>query len=246
MHKSAHLIGITLILVAAAEVKVEAKAGAETEAVRNANPRPYFQVGISALEIDDPAIEVSAEGEELEGEFPDKFYYLGGAAQTPWSDGIVGWGWEGGGYANWIVDDVSVFVLSSGGTTARISFDSTYFGMETFLGLYGSLQPAPWLRLYAGAGPSLMIGYLEIGDEEDSDSSDPEVASQVVVIDLNEGNFAYGGGYYGRVGVEVFFNPELSMGIGARYQDSQLNAGDSIGTVDLEGTMFMVSIGGRL
>ncbi len=234
---------LSLFLTTAAANYSGAETGVEAG---NTNPRPYFQVGVSALDLDDPSIDVSAGDEKLAGEFPDKLYYLGGAAQTPWKDGIVGYGWEGGGYTNWIVDDVSVFVRSSGGTTARVSFDSTYFGMETFLGLYGSLQPATWLRLYAGAGPSVMIGYLDIGEDENSDSSNPEVTPQVAVVNVSGGHFAYGAGYYGRVGLEVFFTPKLSMGVGARYEDSRLNAGNDLGSIDLEGTMLMLSIGGRL
>ena len=60
--------------------------------------------------------------------------------------------------------------------------------MDVFMGGVVSLRPARWVRIYAAAGPSIALGFLN-GDDDDDHSEDSVVVigpGSVLVIDLDE------------------------------------------------------------
>jgi hypothetical protein len=206
---------------------------------------PYYHVQtlIGRLVLDDSLVTRDAD-ETYEGEWGEKIPYIGAAAQVPIKDGMFGFGWEGGGFVSWQSDVVDYFVKSgSDGTVAAFSLDTSYFAIETFLGGYLSVQPTPFFRAYVSAGPMLTLGFLNTVDPEEQPSPS---ARSVVVIDFSDTDVNLTPGAYGRAGVEIQLAQNTWIGVSGRYMKTELDFGDSIGEVSLDGTSWFISLGARM
>lgn len=206
---------------------------------------PYYHVQtlIGRLVLDDSLVSRDAD-ETYEGEWGEKIPYIGAAAQVPIKDGVFGFGWEGGGFVSWQSEVVDYFVASgSNGGVAAFSLDTSYFAIETFLGGYLSVQPTSFFRAYVSAGPMLTLGFLNTTDPQEE--ATPSSRS-VVVIDFSDTDVNLTPGAYGRAGVEIQLAQNTWIGVSGRYMKTELDFGDSIGEVSLDGTSWFISLGARM
>jgi hypothetical protein len=153
---------------------------------------------------------------------------VGVAAQKPFWGKWAQAGIEMGALFNWKTETRSYFVSGGGGGgTAAISADITQFLFDYFFGGYASLEPVKWLRLYAGAGPLLIIG-SRTTEETDPATSETEEKS--------ESDFS--AGVYGRGGIDIIFSKNFMLGAGARYTQTGLSFSGPAGKLDVKGWQY--------
>ena len=95
--------------------------------------------------------------------------------------------------------------VRSVGGTAVISSDTSLVLGDLFLGVFVSQDIADEFRIYAAAGPLLMLGRID-GDFDSDDSR----------TRFDESETAVGGGGYARAGIEFNMNEGGTFGIGVR------------------------------
>jgi opacity protein-like surface antigen len=124
-------------------------------------------------------------------------------------------GLDGGLLFSWDNDDAR-FISTGSGTVVLI--DRGLLVADLFFGPYLSTILADRVRLYAAAGASLMYGDADYRDEIISDSES-----------------AFGVGVYGRAGAEIRLVDRSFLGLGVRWVSTELDFGQPIGDVDVEG-----------
>jgi len=160
---------------------------------------------------------------------------IGGAGYSKLAGDQLGLGVEYGGIFSGMVDDVD---SKSGNGKVYVSADTSLFLLDLFLGPQVNAQLGDKVRLYCGAGPLLMIGYVS-GDfkqreiEEDYD------------IKVNENDTSVGAGGYARLGLEINTGRDSSLGIGVRGFTASLDFDDTLGEVDFKGVQGFLTFTSR-
>jgi len=156
------------------------------------------------------------------------FTIFGVDAQKSYRQGWIQYGIEVGALFS-IDSSLRQFSASSGGGggTATISVDISSFLMDYFFGGYVSIEPAQWLRLYAGAGPLLIWGIRETESAE----SLPEPYTEMLESGLGVGG-------YGRVGIDILFTDWFGLDAGARVTKTTLSFDETAGEIDIEGVQY--------
>ncbi len=139
-------------------------------------------------------------------------------------------GLEGGVLFGWRSD--SVTAVGHGGTI-RVDIDSNLYLLDLFLGPYVSANLGQRWRIYAGAGPLMMVGqYDKRSDEHVSESE---------TIREDKTSMAFGGGLYARTGIEFKFEDGSFMGLCVRGFRSRLDFEDVPEDIDVNGIQFLIT-----
>jgi hypothetical protein len=142
--------------------------------------------------------------------------------------GILQYGYETGALVS-LSSEVRRFRASSGseGGTVAVSVEINSILVDYFSGGYIGIEPAKWLRLYAGAGPLITWG----SRERETEATDTEPAS-------SETESGWGLGLYLRAGADIIFTDTFGIHGGTRVTETTLRLEDSSGDVDLEGWQY--------
>lgn len=205
----------------------------------------YGQVLFGSLKLNDNTITFDANDDVFEGELPDSIPYLGAAAQVIWNDGVIGYGWEGGGFFSWKNQSVSYYGTSGGdGTTIRIDIDNSYWSIETFMGLYGSFKPIDRLRFYIGAGPLFLFATTKVDNHEENEEPPQATSSSgsTIVIDTNSYHSDFTFGAYARAGFDIYLQDNMWIGFSARHMEASVNLNKTIGKFDIDGEVYFLTL----
>ena len=202
-------------------------------------PRRIYGL-IGELQLDaGPLTFEGADGSVYSGRYDD-LPYGGAAVQTPFP-GSRWFGWEAGGAVSW-KSDTTAFAASN--TSVRVRIDSDLFVLETSLGAYAQATLGR-LRLYAAAGPVLLLGLHDVDDEAESEHGEGVAAANsgsFIRLEGDDSDATLGG--YGRVGVELRVSPETFIGVSAKYLNADLQFDTFRDELDLTGTHWLLTVGG--
>jgi len=119
--------------------------------------------------------------------------------------------------------------------------DDYRFLVERYQGAvfaYLATRLGDWGRIYAGAGPVLMYGVMDM-DNEDIDTN------AGTVTEYDDRDYALGLGVYARAGIEFTLNYRNTIGLGVRGVKADLDFNDTVGEVDIQGVQAMLTYGFR-
>lgn len=170
----------------------------------------------------------------IENDSPDvdggdyKFNIFGADAQKPINSGKFRYGLETGVLFS-VDSDLRHFSASSGsgGGSASVSIEINSFLIDYFFGGYLAVEPAKWLRLYAGAGPLL------IWASRKTEPKDPVPDPYAY-----ESESGLGAGVYARAGLDIFLTDNFGLNAGVRINKTTLSFEDPTGKVDVEGWQY--------
>ena len=150
---------------------------------------------------------------------------VGYDAQQSRGGDTLKYGLEGGAFLSWESNVRSIVVTGGGsGANVRVSADISALLIDIFLGGYLSVEPSPWVRIYAGAGPLILWGQRET----DTLTADDETVE-------SDSESGFGVGIYGRAGFDVISQENIGLTIGVRFTQTSLSFEDPVGKVDVEG-----------
>lgn len=209
-----------------------------THADQETEYAPLYQGFIGNLQLNDQ----SASWDELGGEIADVEFpssMLGGGLEAEYAWGgsdTWRWGINPGGSISWKSSDTRVSGVIGGdnGAVIRFDLDNGLFLGEMHLGAYVRGGLAPKLAAYAGAGPMLMYGKLELEDEEVA------APSGTIVVNGSEAS-DWDVGYYARAGLDYRYAKGKHLGFGVRYMSAELDFSDTVGAIDIEGPQFVLT-----
>lgn len=203
----------------------------------------YGQVMFGSLKLNDNTVTFTANDEVFEGELPDSLPYLGAAAQVIMKDDLFGYGWEGGGFFSWKNQSVAYYGTSGGeGTQIRIVVDNAFWSFETFFGLYGSFKPSDRLRFYVGAGPLFLFATTKVDQVEEPTNPGPVTSANEIVIDLNSYHSDFTIGGYARAGFDIRLQDNIWLGFSARHMKASLDLDKTIGSFDIDGDLYFLTV----
>jgi hypothetical protein len=207
-------------------------------------PRPvtqFVQSWLGGVEADRAWLLREPETQEqLSGDF-STLPLAGGAGQRLWGEGLAA-GFEGGGLVSWRSDRVTLFGTNE---RAELQIENNFFMIETFFGGLVSASPAPWLRTYLAAGPSIAWGYLDDEDDNDERARVVQSSSSGVFLSLNGGESDFSVSLYARAGMAFEFRNGFSVGVSARYFDHSFDFGDR-GELTIDSVQWFLTFGQRL
>jgi len=153
---------------------------------------------------------------------------LGVAAQKSLGGSMLQYGLETGGLFNW-QSEVRSFSISNGGEggSVAVSLDINAFLFDYFFGVYSSIEPVKWLRLYLGAGPLIIYGNRR------TEHINPLTSGEESIYDSGLG---FGG--YIRGGLELIFSDQVIFSIGGRGIQTGLSLKNTSGEVDMDGWQY--------
>lgn len=160
---------------------------------------------------------------------------FGADGQKPMGGDSFKYGWETGLFFS-IDSEARTWAASggSGGGTVAVAVDVNSIMIDYFLGGYLAIEPNDHFRLYAGAGPLLIWAKRETEPEE----SAPDYINSSSESDI-------GAGLYARTGLDIFFNDQFGIFVGARINNTTLSFEDETGKVDIEGYQYYGGIAFR-
>ena len=215
----------------------------------------YAQVLLGQLQLNDDSLTLTREGEQYDGKL-DSLPYLGAAAQVVWRDGVIGYGWEGGGFVSWINDHVDYFALSDrNGLRVWIHADNVFWSVETFMGLFASLKPVHWLRCYVAGGPLAIYAVAKTEDAQTETVATATTAAgttprttggSTIVIDVTNKDTDFHFGGYARAGFDLQFSDTVWAGFSVRYMKTRLKLEDSLGRLNIDAPLYQFSLTQRL
>ncbi|WP_170287453.1 outer membrane beta-barrel protein [Halioglobus maricola] len=204
---------------------------------------PLYQGFLGNLQLDDQSASWDElDGENAEIEFPSSILGGGLEAEYAWGGSSTWrWGFNPGGSVSWKSSDtrVSGTIGGENGAVIRFDLDNGLFLGEMHLGAYVRGGLARKLSAYAGAGPMLMYGKLELEDEE-------VVAPTGTVVITGSEASDWDVGYYARAGLDYRYAKGKYLGLGVRYMSAELDFSDTVGPVDIEGPQFVVTFSTKL
>lgn len=197
-----------------------------------------YQAFLGSLQLDDQRAHWDQlQDEQAQVAFPSSILGGGMEAEYAWG-GSDTWRWgvnPGGSIAMKSSGTrVSGTIGGDNGSEIRFDIDNGLFLGELHLGAYVRAGLAPSLSAYAGAGPMLMYGKMEL--ENDSDAA---VAGAVVVDAKAASDFDVG--YYARAGLDYRYARGRHLGLGLRYLSAELDFSDTFGQMDISGPQFVIT-----
>ena len=214
----------------------------------------YAQVLLGQLQLDDDSLTLTREGEQYDGKL-DSLPYLGAAAQVVWRDDVIGYGWEGGGFVSWINDHVDYFALSDrNGLRVWIHADNVFWSVETFMGMFASLKPVPWLRFYMAGGPLAIYAVAKTEDAQTETvptttaavTTPRTTSGSTIVIDVTNKDTDFHIGGYARAGFDLQFSDTVWAGFSVRYMKTRLKLEDSLGRLNIDAPLYQFSLTQRI
>lgn len=173
---------------------------------------------VDALELElSPSIGTTTENETL------TLPLIAAHAQMPLKQDGLQWGYEMGFAFGWEGDRDAV-IIDTG--TVLVQADNDLWLLDLSGGLWVGTWIAERFRVYAGAGPLVQFGSVDL-----------ELDTPINGLnDLDESGIGYG--YYSRIGVEVEIYPGTSAGFTARWVDSFVDLGGTMRDLDVEAIQF--------
>lgn len=189
---------------------------------------------VGATKIDDDEIEFK-DLEELDEELQDEvdlptMFTVGAAAQQSLGNtqAATQFGIESGILISFAKEKSN---YRSNGNRTVVSIDTSLILGDLFLGVFLSQDFGEVMRIYAAAGPLLMLGRIN-GEFDDEDPS---------IRRVQEDENAVGVGGYARAGIEFAIAQGGTFGIGGRAFKADLDFKDTLGKVDFEGIQGFVT-----
>ncbi len=182
----------------------------------------YMQGFFGWTDYSDVSVDFGSDAINGEDGDLDSMPILGGGGQYKLGGERLDFGLEGlfsfGGRAN-----AAAFAVGGGG--AAIAVDVDLFLFELYGGPFVSMFIGKSLRVYGAVGPLLQWAYYDqaIGGAHD------------------DGN-GFGTGVYARAGFEILLPSRTMLGFGARWSDSSIDLGGSLGDLDIEGIEYMITV----
>lgn len=149
---------------------------------------------------------------------------LGGGGQWKLGGNRIDYGFEGLFGVNWRANAVA-FASTGGGLAVAV--DADLLLLDLYGGPFISIPLGQKLRAYGAAGPLLQFAQY---DEYNSNT------------DVNESSSGFGTGWYGRVGLELLIKDGMYVGLVARHTDSSISLSDGMGTLDLNGWEYALTV----
>ncbi len=118
--------------------------------------------------------------------------------------------------------DASEVRAPGGPATVRAELSFAMF--EVFFGLYGSINPLPRLRVYAGAGPDLVAARLRVED-----------------LDVQRDDTEFALGAAARVGIEWEVSRQSMLGLSARAMTADLDFDAGVGERTVDGVQLLLT-----
>jgi opacity protein-like surface antigen len=151
---------------------------------------------------------------------------LGGVFQhTMWGDRVDA-GLEVGGTLGFRTGGGYVY---AGGNGIYINVKVDMYLFDLFGGPFVSVPLGQKARLYGSAGPLMQFASWDQSAENPGDST------------YNQSSTGFGTGVYARAGLEFQLSRAMLIGLGVRWTDSSVSLGNTLGTMDIEGTQAMVT-----
>ena len=184
------------------------------------NARMMFQFMLGKMVIE-------KDKDQIKGDDFDIFF-LGASAQKAYGGTWFKYGIETGGLFNW-QSDVRSYVISSGdrGGTVAVWLDINTFLFDYYFGIYTSVEPSKWLRLYFGTGPLLIFG------SRTTERTHPYTEEKETTHDSG-----FGVGGYARTGLEFIFTDRVIFSVGTRHTWTNLSLEDTTGKADIQGWQY--------
>jgi len=144
--------------------------------------------------------------------------------------GPLEWGLEGGFSYGWDSDREAV-VIDTGAVLVFADNNMRVFDLSG--GLWVGTTTKGGMRIYAGAGPVLQYGHVDLELDRLVNGTDS----------ITEDGLGFG--YYTRAGIEVAAGPGTTMGFVVRWVDSMIDFGGAIDELDMEALQigFVVTTG---
>lgn len=205
----------------------------------------YGQVLLGQLNLDDNTVTIDLNEEVYEGDLPDSLPYLGVAAQVPWKDDVIGYGWEGGGFISWKNQNIAYSgTAGGGGAVINIQVDNNYWSFETFMGLYASFKPVNGFRLYAGAGPLFLMAVSKVDNvnPQPQPLTNTSGGGSTIYINVDDYHSDFTLGAYARAGFDVHIHEQYWIGFSVRHMQAEIDLDKSIGTFDIDGDIYYFSM----
>lgn len=200
----------------------------------------YLHVVLGALDADESWTISDDDGNESTSG-RDDLIYAGVLAQLSNQSGVFQYGIESGGMISF-KNDTSYFVHSNGGATATIKVKNQLWILDMSLGGFVSVRPWHWFRVYASAGPSIMIGSMAIDDDDVEIQPLSGVSGNSISYQPSSRETDVDVGIYGRAGFDIILDNGFVLGFSARKVDSEMDFNDS-GVISLDSTQYFLTLG---
>lgn len=167
----------------------------------------------------------------------DELIYGGGGVQMNFSQSAWEYGYETGGLISFN-NDTNYFAASgeNGGVVA-FNIDNNFLLIDLYMGGFVGLKLGQHLRLYGAAGPALLFGSLDLGDQPA-----PAPNQQAIVISGEGRTSKASVGFYGRMGFDLLFDNGITLGASVRQVNAELDFGDA-GLMDFNHPQYFINIG---
>ncbi len=182
----------------------------------------YSDLNLENQSTTDPSVEADSEISLMPT--------LGIVGGMPLLKGSAILGLEGGVLFGWRND--SVTAVGHNGTL-RVNFDNKLYLLDLFLGPYVGTNLGQRSRIYAGAGPLLMVG------QYDKRTNDHISESETIREDKT--SMVSGAGLYARAGIEFMFEDGSMMGLCVRGFKSKLDFEDIPEDTDVNGIQLLIT-----
>jgi hypothetical protein len=192
--------------------------------------QPMIQgyLGISKLEDEDYDLE-PAIGEVVDSDL-EELPLLGFAYMRPLAGERVHIGFELG--SSWAFEGDRMAIETQQSTV--VLADNDLLLGDIFLGLNVSTMLGERARLYAGVGPLLQYGRIELEFDDGSGGYDQIEES------------GWGSGAYARMGIEFKVSPGTYVGLTVRHKDVTVGLDDDIDELEFESDAVMLSVSRHL
>ncbi len=168
---------------------------------------------------------------------------LGASLQRSEVAGWLQYGLEGALQTSYENNTKWFFRFDDQGATLAIAVDSDLWLTDVSMGAFAAVQPLPWLRAYASAGPAIYWGHLRHRDAAaDPGSSGATIILGDLMVDTRTSNNRFDFALYGRAGVDLVFPRGVTLGLGLRQSNAQLDFG-SRGRIRLSEPQLLINLG---
>lgn len=204
----------------------------------------YLHVMMGKFDAEDSWI-VEPEEDSFAADINDMIY--GGAAvQIGTAGSAWQYGFESGGMVTYTSDRSTFTRVDENGLTRYVEVDNSLWIFDVAMGGFVSYRPIDWVRVYASAGPAVLIGSMYVDDDDVEIDEETKIA-----LESNNGNVYLGTGdretdvdvgFYGRVGVDFILSNGFVIGASMRRIDGELDFKDN-GTLELDDNQYFLTLG---
>lgn len=203
-------------------------------------PKHYAQLMLGSQSLDESWYVLDNEGDYYVADV-EAVRYLGFAVQRVHQlNSALEYGFEGAVQVGY--DSHRKLFIRLGSETSMVDIDSSLWTGDFSAGTVFGFKPAPWLRLFVAAGPSVYWGQLSHGDSADGERDGRDTTSGRIVIDTRSDDYHIGVAFYSRAGVEFIFDNGFVLGASVRQLNAQLNF-DRNGSIDIDQPHYSLIIG---